>query len=877
MKKLFFLVFTFILVILISYSCSRSKDSFTSRLYHQTTSKFNGFFYAQESLKEGVLTLESRYIENWKEILPVFIYGDEQEAKNVYPQMDRAIFKTSTVIDRHSMTIKKKEENKWIKYNYLVMGEAYFYKKQFEEAIKIFDYIIKQYKDEDIKYEAELWMVRAKIEIEEYGKASSILKLLEEEPALPKDLLSDFKAVYADFYIRNERYDKAIEKLEEAVVFTKKRKRRARLTYILAQLYEIESKGNEAIAAYQRVVKMRPNYEMVFYASINQAMAYNTRDGDSMAIKKLLKKMLKDRKNTEYFDQIYYALATIELEDGNKPLGIEYLISSTKVSISNNEQKGMSFLALGDVYMEDRFYKMAKSYYDSTLIFLPKEYENYDDIEDLDQGLASLIVNLDVIELQDSLIHLASLTDKEREKIILGIIAAEEAAEDERLAQLESQKNGNKQSISASVPLSNSSGGSKGDWYFYNPSSMSFGYSEFQRKWGYRELKDNWRRSISSSIGGISANDFEEEGDLTSSAVKRKNIRSLQDYMQDIPMTDAMLEQSEAQLEEALYNAGVIYKEELEDVDNAIEMFDELTQRFPKSKYLATSFYQLYRLYVKKESQGNYFGAGYRDNSEYYKAIILEEYPLSEYAKIIRNPNYLKEAEIAKQRREEDYMATYRNFKSHRYNTVLEECNRVITEETDNPFLPKYYFMKAYIVGQRSDKANFERELQLIADKYPDTEEGKEAVEIIAELNKTNLKDPKKEDDKKKETVKKSDFIVNNEVEHFFALIYPNEKGNVNSVKVSVSNYNKKYYSNDKLKVTNSFINKDNQIVIVRRFSNADKALSYYNNFVNDEDQLKDVNEEGFRIFLISSKNFTKLFKSGDIEGYDSFFQETYL
>jgi hypothetical protein len=165
----------------------------------------------------------------------------------------------------------------------------------------------------------------------------------------------------------------------------------------------------------------------------------------------------------------------------------------------------------------------------------------------------------------------------------------------------------------------------------------------------------------------------------------------------------------------------------------------------------------------------------------------------------------------------------------------------------------------------------------LIADKFPDTDEGKEAVEIIAELNKTGLKDPQKEDSDSKKPAKKSDFIVNNEVEHFFALIYPNGKGNVNDVKISISDFNKKYYSNDKLKVTNSFINKENQIVIVRRFSDAEKALSYYNNFINDDAQLKEVNEEGFIIFLISSKNFTKLFKSGDIEGYDSFFQETYL
>lgn len=883
LKKYSVLFTSLAMLIMFSYSCSRSKDTFTSRLYHQTTSKYNGYFYAKESIKEGIETLNMRHQENWKEILPVFVYGTDEEAKAIYPQMDRSILKTSTVIDRHAMIIKKKEENKWIKYNYLVMGQAYFYKKQFEEATKVFDYIIKQYKEEEIKYEATLWMARTKMETDDFSKASSLLKLMEEDVLFPEDLRSDFKAVYADFHIRNERYPKAIENLEQAIVVTKKKKVRARYTYILAQLYEIEDRSTDAINAYQRVVKMHPNYEMVFYASINQAMAYNTRDGDSEKIKKLLHKMLKDSKNVDYFDQIYYALAIIELEDDNKDLAIGYLIESTKVSINNTEQKGTSFMTLGNIHMEDRLYKMAKLYFDSTLIFLPQEHIDYADIEDLDDGLAKLIINLDVIELQDSLIHLATMTEKEREKIILAIIAEEEKAEDERIAALLSGEDEDyKQSVVASNPVGNASrsgGGGKGDWYFYNPSSMSFGYSEFQRVWGSRKLQDDWRRSTASNRSGFSQNDVDDTfgSNSTGDAFTRKQIKSLDQYMKDIPLTEEKLAASEAQLEEALYNAGVIYNEDLDDIDNAIEMFDELTQRYPNSKHLATSYYQLYRLYVKKENEGNYFGAGYKDNSQYYKAIILDEFPLSEYAKIIRNPNYLKDAEIAKKRREEDYMATYRNFKSHRYNTVLEECNRIITSEQDNPFLAKYHFMKAFIVGQRSDQANFERELQLIADKFPETEEGKEAVEILAQLNSDSLKNPEKEDDKKKESKPKSDYINNKKVEHFFALIYPNSNGNVNSVKVAISNFNKKYYSNDKLKVTNSFINKENQIVIVRRFSDADKALQYYNNFINDEEKLKEVNEEGFTIFLISSKNFTKLFKSGDIEGYDSFFQETYL
>lgn len=829
--------------------------------------------------------LETDHKENWKDILPVFIIGSEKESKSLYPQMDRAIEKSSMVIDRHSMVIKKKEENKWIKYNYFVIGQAYFYKHNFYEARKIFDFIVKQYKDEPIKNDAILWLARTRMELDEMGKGLSMLKLLDDESNLSRDLLSDFRATYADYYIRQEQYSKAIISLEESILVTKNKNRKARLTFILAQLYEIEGQSATAISNYKKVVKLHPEYEMVFYASINQALAFRFRDGESESIKKLLNKMLKDHKNADYYDQIYYAMAEIELTEGNKDQAIEYFETSARVSISNAEQKGISFMTLGNIYLEDRIYKKAKVYYDSTVIFLPKEHADYDRIEDLDIGLTELIINLDVLQLQDSLIWLAGLTKNEREDIIIALIAAEEEAEEQRrLAEAAEREDDYENRVDKSVPLSsqgNSSGG-KGDWYFYNPNTMSSGYTEFRQRWGDRKLKDDWRRAVASSNQAFSTIDIENTNpsDEVLVAGSRKKIKTMDEYMADIPFTEEQHAVAEKKVEDALYNAGVVYNEKLDDVDNAIEMFDELTSRFPESEYLITAYYQLYRLYVKKEVDGNYFGGGYRDNSEYYRNIILTDYPYSEYAKIIRNPNYLKEAELTIKKKEEDYMATYRNYKSHRYNIVLDDCNKVIKEDQENPFLPKYYFMKAMVVGSLSDQTNFERELQLLADNFPTSEEGERAVEILNQLNKKGLNVPNKEESEKGvETteVPKTKFDSNKNAEHFFAIVYPNSKGNVNKVKVAISNFNKKFYSTDKLKVTNSFVNKDNQIIIVRRFKDVERAMSYYNNFMNDEEQLKKVNEENFVTFLISSKNFTKLFKSGDIEGYDLFFQENYL
>ena len=55
--------------------------------------------------------------------------------------------------------------------------------------------------------------------------------------------------------------------------------------------------------------------------------------------KKSLQKMLKDVKNTEYKDQIYFTLAQLQLKNKDTISGIKSLQLSTKNHISNNNQK----------------------------------------------------------------------------------------------------------------------------------------------------------------------------------------------------------------------------------------------------------------------------------------------------------------------------------------------------------------------------------------------------------------------------------------------------------------------------------------------------------------------------------------------------------
>src|SRR5688572_8534460 len=82
--------------------CSTKKNTVVSRAYHNLTSRYNGYYYAEENIKESAAILENGTKDDYSKILPIFRYGDAAQAKSVYPQLEKAIKKSSRVIHMHS-------------------------------------------------------------------------------------------------------------------------------------------------------------------------------------------------------------------------------------------------------------------------------------------------------------------------------------------------------------------------------------------------------------------------------------------------------------------------------------------------------------------------------------------------------------------------------------------------------------------------------------------------------------------------------------------------------------------------------------------------------------------------------------------------------
>ncbi|MBK7288690.1 MAG: hypothetical protein IPI95_17400 [Flavobacteriales bacterium] len=480
------------LVVLTVVACSTNRDAFLNRTFHKLVTRDNGWFNANEKLKETVASMQKSHVDDYDEVLPIFVNGTKEEADAMTPELEICIEKCATVIDRNSMDIKGKERNKWIPDAWFVIGKSHFYKQRYLDALRTFDYIGRRYKGDDKQMEAKIWLARTAIELEQYSKAQSTLDEVKGQKVLPKKFPHDqLSAVQADVDIHRGKVDDAIINLEHAVQIAKKKKDRIRWSFILAQLYQLKGQEDKAIAMYNKVARMGAPYEMGFHAQIFQALAFDR--GDSKALRQKLARMLRDEKTVDHFDMIHYALADLDLKENKRNEAIAQLKMSTRTSTVDTRQKAKSFLKLADLYFDDKKYPPAQQYYDSTSTLLAEDNPRFDEVKTRAEVLGDLVVQLNVIAREDSLQAFAKLDPEERKKRIRDLIKDREQQE-----EVDKQAADDARDIVASTPLTPKTPGtpgSSGAWYFYNPTQVARGIADFKKKWGNRPNDDDWRRS----------------------------------------------------------------------------------------------------------------------------------------------------------------------------------------------------------------------------------------------------------------------------------------------------------------------------------------------------------------------------------------------
>ena len=814
--------------------------------------------------------MEEAYAEDYTMRLPIFISSKDDAVQPVYPQLERAIEKTSMVVDRHSMDISGKEYCNWIDDTWLVMGEAQFLKGEVIQAKQIFDFTKRKYPDPETKQISYMYLGRIYMENEQYERAGDQFRKVSLEDGLPENKLGEFYAVKTDFYLRQNRLDDAIEQLEQSIAYTKNRQTKTRRIFLLAQLYKENGEGGTSSDLYAEVIKRSPDYEMAFYAKINRALAYDVTGGNSQEIKDILFKMIKDEKNAEYLDQIYYALAELELKEGNEEKGIEYLHLATEKSVTNGNAKGLAYYRLAEIYFSKPAYAIAQTYYDSTVAFLSTEHPDYDVILKRANSLTQMMRDIAIVQTEDSLQEFALLSEEEQDRLIEtridDYIQDEKDAERQKeLAELQNQNAKFNQNDQFNKNMKS------GDWYFYNPGAIGFGASEFKKIWGgNRKNEDDWRRTDKTSNAPllIAGDDGILEEDTIDGADDPKNPNF---YKKSIPNTDEKLTRSHALIIEALYDLGLVYKEQMNDYPPAAETFEELISRYDTSKYHITCHYQLYLMYAE---------TGNEAKSTFHKNQILSKYPDSDYAKVILNPNFAVSSEAQDAELEKAYQEAYAYFEQGFYRKSYELVTAALEKYPNGSFQPQLKLLEALCLGYIDSEARMISELENVKSTYGGSDVGKEAEEILKYFkngksfgNEVEAANQKIEEEAAQLAMEKFNYDIG--ASHNFIVIVPDSM-DMDVLQRNVSDFNRKYFSTRGFKTSMIPLKEEVSMIIVSNVGYASKAMDYFSTFKGTAD-LKSLVDNARSVFVISYDNYAQFYKDQNVEAYELFFDENYL
>ncbi len=866
-------------------SCSVEKNTGATRAFHNLTSHYNIYFNAKESYKEGLIRARETHQDDFTTILPLFIYEDESIHQSVGPQMQRAIDKSTKVITFHSITAKpsvkkgkqtekdkafyeKSEYNKWVDDSYLLIGKSYMYQGKFYLAAETFNHVIQNFPEEELYYAALTWLLRTYNAIGAADKAADLVVLLNDVDEFPEKYEEELYTSLADYHMRDEAYQAAAENLEEALKTKPKKDKRIRYTYILAQLHDEAGNSEASIRNYRRVVRMNPPYVMSFNAKVSMAGAFQSGSANSGEIIKLLNKMLKDSKNDEFRDQIYYALGNIYMEKGERDKAIDYYHLSVSTSVQNNYQKGQSSLTLADIYYNEPRYNLSAAYYDTAVNMLSDDYPNYSTLKTRSESLNDLVRNINTFALQDSLQTLAQMPDGERIAVIDGIIdnlRKEELEarmrEQEAMQDLQSGRSG--QFDGQSGFGGNTQQGGK--WYFYNLNAKSFGQPEFRMKWGDRKLEDNWRRGNKRSTTELIDEDGGEgvEGLEGEETIVIDN-KSREFYLQDIPLTDSAMEASHRKLEEALYDMAMIYRDDLLDYEMAIESLEELVNRYPDGNYTMASYYYLHNLYNNIQQPAR---------ADYYKEMLARKYPDSHLTKLLTNPEYIRELEAAEQQVERYYADVYNTYKDEQFEEVIRKADQGLEIYSEDPdLLSRLSYLRALSVGALRGKEEMKTELDSIVAWYPGTEVAAEAQEIIDYMY---VAFPVfKEADQVKEAVQLYSYDL--EADHRFLLAVKKAE-NLNLINFNLLNFNLDNFNAYDLQIEMKQQLTDYNLLAVTGFSGYEGVARYAEQVrENVTEVMGEIPPGDYEIVIISEENYTKLLEAKEFVPYLLFYRQNY-
>ncbi|NCI46883.1 type IX secretion system periplasmic lipoprotein PorW/SprE [Sediminibacterium soli] len=723
-----------------------TKFGYAKRLYNNTVSRFNYYFNASNILNEVIAGAKLAHKDDYTQLLSFYNYEPTEAFKD---RMDTILYKTTAGIVLHDL------RSDWVDKLYLLMGKAYLFRKDFDSAGIVFEYINYAFAPKDGGYdlpvgsnasntngvftiatrenrslwkrmmsfppsrnESFLWQVRNYLEQDKLIEAGSLLEMVRNDPNFPERLHTDLEELTAYLLYKQNSYSAAAGRLVQALGNAENKLETARWEYLAAQLYELGGDKTKASVYFDRSIRHTTDPLMEVYARLNMVSLASGSDETSLQknLDELLRMARRDKYETQR-DIIYYSAARLELKRSNYAAAQDLLLKSIQYNSDNPEQRQQSFLLLGDLNYTRKAYTSSHRYYDSVQVALLKDTDQQR-VNARKPALQVIAGNQETIAREDSLQHLAGLTPDQRNDII--------RKELRRLRKEKGLKDiatdpGNMPAGTGTTAPPDLFGNKAGEFYFQNASLRARGLGEFKSHWGNRPNVDNWRRqnaidksmvsaSVTADINSAGAGAAETE--LTTEALAK-----------NIPLTAAQIDRSHSAIIKALLDNAHTFQNKLEDHASAIGMYEELIRRYPESAEVEDALYNLSYLYAKTGDQAKADAAA---------AQLKRAFP---------NGKLTRQLNAVKQPRNNDpaqqaYESVYRLFIEGNFSRAKEAKTAADKQFGKNYWTPQLLYIESiYYIKQKNDSTAIDR-LQNIAALFPNSPLAEKAGTMIDVLRR---------------------------------------------------------------------------------------------------------------------------------------------
>ncbi|HQT23310.1 tetratricopeptide repeat protein [Daejeonella sp.] len=865
------------------------------------TAHYNILYNAKELINLSEKNIQLNYADNYDRVISVYKEPNESLSQSELKNLDDAILKANTIANEKSLS-------KYVDDAYFLIAKANHLKSNFFNAVEFFNYVYINYPlEKEIRQAALAWKARSLIASDRMEEAESTLDTAISNILSEKRSVADIYATRAHLYIYAKQDQEAINLLERALKTVKNKQKKIRWTYLTAQLYEITGQAQNALSNYTKVIKSNAPFDMAFNANLSRINLKTELSGDTSGRTREIMALLKDDKNRELLDQVYFQIANSYAQANNFEKAIENYNLAVSKSTKNLNLKGLAYLELAEIYFNKSDFLMSKAYYDSTLISLPKNYPDYLLIKKKADNLEVLANSLSIIAQQDTLQMLAQLPDAERKERIGKMM----------LEQTEKAQSGSGIPVGGNAfnPTTLISSNSRDTrFYFNNSAALSQGLADFKKRWGPRKLEDNWRRSqrtvseMPSAIlpdPGSAANPFPMQEIKTEPDMDAR----IMEYILSVPVSPEQKAESNQKIASALYDIANYYRDISADTAEAVKTYEQLLNRFPENQNKLAVYYNLYRLY----STAN------KKRSDEYKNILLTKFPESPFAKIIIDPDFSQKQDEQEAAFNRLYNDIYDLYVKKNYTEMLNSIEKYRQVSGVQKVPAQLAYLNSLAIGHTQKLPGLENAFKEIISNFPDEKlivplikqhlafidsnriamaerivalsdmdfnnrffqeaEMEQPAILVAEPddNKPIADNKEKPQTVKLETTSETGLFRNDDsAQHYFVVNISDPSVNLSSSRFGIGQFNRANLPGSAIKHQLKSVANQNQLIFVGPFTGKEAVTTYFTNISPLMRAIMKIPVGKYNTFIINSQNLEKIIDKETLDLYVEYYKRNY-